>query len=69
MNFLKNSVFCIILLQTYTGYAQVLMDTLKQLPTVEVSSPRLTNFSTGTKIKTIDSATFNQENAVNSKGR
>lgn len=56
MNLFKISLFGFCFLQTYLGLAQVSVDSIKHLPAVEVSSSRLTKFSSGNKNESLDSA-------------
>ncbi len=49
----------------FSGFAQSRMDTVKQLSVVEVSSSRLSTFSSGNKSETIDSALLDQYSTGN----
>lgn len=65
MNLFKiNLVFCGLLI-SLTGFAQSRMDSVKQLNIVEVSSARLTTFSSGNKSETLDSLLLNRYSTGN----
>lgn len=55
MNLFKNYLFVCCWLLAFSGFAQLRMDTVKQLSVVEVSSSRLSTFSSGNKSETFDS--------------
>ena len=60
MNLFKISLFGYCCLQAFAGYAQVRTDSVKQLSVIEVSSSRLTKFSSGNKTETLDSTLLNR---------
>src|ERR1019366_3835781 len=49
----------------FAGYAQVRTDSVKQLSVIEVSSSRLTKFSSGNKTETLDSTLLNRYSTSN----
>jgi vitamin B12 transporter len=65
MNLFKISWFVSLLLHVLSGYAQMPVDSIKHLPAIEVSSSRLSNFSVGSKIQVIDSASLRQYTSTN----
>jgi iron complex outermembrane receptor protein len=65
MNLFKISFCSCLFLPAFAGYSQVHKDLVKQLPIVEVSSSRLSNFSSGNKIQTFDSTLLNRYSTGN----
>jgi vitamin B12 transporter len=65
MNLFKISCSSYFLLLAFTGFAQVRVDSVKQLSVVEVSSIRSSTFSSGNKTETIDSATLSRYSSNN----
>ena len=65
MNLFKISLCSCSLLLVFTGFAQVRMDSVKQLSVVEVSANRSTTFSSGNKTETIDSTTLSRYSTNN----
>ncbi len=60
MNFFKTSICVFCCAHALLGNAQSLVDSIKQLKPVEISSLRLNEFSSGNKCETIDSAMLNK---------
>ncbi len=65
MNLFKIGLFVCLFLYAFLGYAQVRVDSVKQLSPIEVSSSRLTKFSSGNKTETLDSTLLNRYSARN----
>ncbi len=65
MNFLKISLSFCYLLWTLAGFAQLRMDSVKQLPVLEISTSRLAAFSSGNKTETLDSTLLNRYSTSN----
>ncbi len=65
MNLLKNILSVGYLLWTFAGFAQVRMDSVKQLPILEISTSRLITFSSGNKTETLNSTLLNRYSTSN----
>lgn len=65
MNLIKISLFGCLFLLIFFGYGQVSVDSINYLPVVEVSSSRLTKFSSGNKNETLDSTLLNRYSTCN----
>jgi len=65
MNLFKISLLTTCFCHAFEGLAQQSIDTVLQLRTVDVIAPRVANFSTGTKIQKIDSATLSRYSSGN----
>lgn len=65
MNFFKISLFVFFFLIAFTGFAQLHKDSVRQLTLIEVSSSRLTTFSSGNKTETLDSELLNRYSTGN----
>jgi vitamin B12 transporter len=65
MNLFKISCCILVIWQPFSGLAQISIDSIKQLKTVEVSSSRLVIFSSANKIEKFDSTLLNRYSTNN----
>lgn len=63
MNLFKISLFGYFVLQAFSGYAQVPVDSIQHLPAIEVTASRLLYFTSGNKVESIDTNAIKSNSA------